>query len=454
MTARRPNRPGLSAADLPAAVLWQEGMLLAPPHFQEQDRRHERLAALLVQQARPFAWGILELSIDERALLGGTFRPDRLAAVLPDGLVVACAPDESALPEFDLAAVADTFQGGSMVVHLAVVRGHGVGLQAETERYDVDLGGPVVDPHGEGASVEVARLRPHLELLVTPAPDRPPPARYVSIPLASVRSTAEGFQLQRYAPPCLRLNAAPALAEVAEGIAHALRTQSAARADRLTTRRGSADDDTATDRMTLRALFHGLPRLEALLAAGVAHPYDVHLALADVVGGLAGLGDTPCPRPLRAYDHDDPLAAFDDAEALIQHVLGGLRTLHRAVAFVRTATGFELEFDPAWSTQRVVLGVRAARSGGGEAAAGWFEQAVVAFADDVGRHRQQRTRGAARRRERFAAELDLAPPLDTTLFRVDLPAPIGDRRLVVLGPGADAGESVERIHLFLPAGLP
>ena len=42
--------------DIPEAVQWHEGMLLAPQHFQLSARRGEALLGYALGAAAPFAW--------------------------------------------------------------------------------------------------------------------------------------------------------------------------------------------------------------------------------------------------------------------------------------------------------------------------------------------------------------------------------------------------------------
>ena len=106
--------------DIPQAVLWHEGMLLAPQHFQEAAHRTESLLAYRLAAACPYPWGIARLAVDRSALIGGLFRVDELEAVLPDGLLVVHPGAEDRPLELDLAVRDQDVRSGPRVVHLAV----------------------------------------------------------------------------------------------------------------------------------------------------------------------------------------------------------------------------------------------------------------------------------------------------------------------------------------------
>src|SRR5260370_24190151 len=69
-------------------LVWREGMLMLPHHFQQLDLYHERLLHARLSALTPYAWGVADLTVDEQALAGGVFRIVRATMVLPDGLVV------------------------------------------------------------------------------------------------------------------------------------------------------------------------------------------------------------------------------------------------------------------------------------------------------------------------------------------------------------------------------
>jgi type VI secretion system protein ImpJ len=53
---------------IPDAILWHEGMLLHPEHFEQMTSRQELLLQHHASSA-PFAWGISRMLVDEAALL-------------------------------------------------------------------------------------------------------------------------------------------------------------------------------------------------------------------------------------------------------------------------------------------------------------------------------------------------------------------------------------------------
>ena len=79
-------------------VLWGEGLLLRPQHFQRQDHYHEQCLHKSIKAVHPYAWGVEALQVDREALTNSVLRLLALAVRFQDGELVD-APDVDALPE-------------------------------------------------------------------------------------------------------------------------------------------------------------------------------------------------------------------------------------------------------------------------------------------------------------------------------------------------------------------
>ncbi len=69
-------------------MLWNEGMLLTPHHFQQQDNYHEEQLSARLASLVPYEWGVLDLQLNEDSIANGTCEIVRCRAVMPDGLIV------------------------------------------------------------------------------------------------------------------------------------------------------------------------------------------------------------------------------------------------------------------------------------------------------------------------------------------------------------------------------
>ncbi|MEK7724617.1 MAG: type VI secretion system baseplate subunit TssK, partial [Acidobacteriota bacterium] len=100
-------------------VVWNEGMLLTPHHFQQADNYHEERLNSLLRSMVSYGYGVLDLQINNEAIANGDFQVTGCYAVLSDGLVINF-PDTDAAP--DLRPVKDHFKPEQerLGVHLAI----------------------------------------------------------------------------------------------------------------------------------------------------------------------------------------------------------------------------------------------------------------------------------------------------------------------------------------------
>lgn len=66
-------------------VVWQEGMLLRPQHFQQNDRYYDHQLKTRTQQLGLYAWGFFALEIDRQFLNMGKLVVSQASGILPDG---------------------------------------------------------------------------------------------------------------------------------------------------------------------------------------------------------------------------------------------------------------------------------------------------------------------------------------------------------------------------------
>src|SRR6476620_9088700 len=100
-------------------IVWNEGMLLTPHHFQQWDNYYDDLLTSRVASVAPYEYGVLDLQVNNEAIANGNFQITRCRAVLPDGLMIN-VPDTEAVP--DLRPVGDHFRAEAerLGVHLAI----------------------------------------------------------------------------------------------------------------------------------------------------------------------------------------------------------------------------------------------------------------------------------------------------------------------------------------------
>ncbi|KUM42781.1 type VI secretion system baseplate subunit TssK [Pseudomonas sp. EpS/L25] len=78
-------------------VIWQEGMLLRPQHFQQNDRYHAQQLQTRTRRLGEPAWGFFELALDRQFLAMGKLVVSQASGILPDGTLFELGADSEPL---------------------------------------------------------------------------------------------------------------------------------------------------------------------------------------------------------------------------------------------------------------------------------------------------------------------------------------------------------------------
>jgi type VI secretion system protein ImpJ len=401
------------------AVLWEEGMPLAPQHLQQLVLRQEQLLAYQAGALAPFNWGVSRLQLDQDVLPEGLVRIRELEAVMPDSLVAHHVDGRDPALELDVRAFQDAAGRGPITVHLTVPAGRSItGAGGELARYDVRETPEVLDEAGGALPVAVRRLRPRLGLEVTDAPRQRPSAKYVAMPLLRLAHDGRVFQQLDYAPPSLQVADRSPLWRVVQDFCRRAR-EKAHHLARQPSARAVAGLAPGLDRLELEGIAAGLPPLEALLASGRAHPFVLYVELCRYMGVLSTLtgGEVP-PAPPR-YDHDDSFAAFGEVLAAIERTLDRTRRTLTPVRFTAEGSKFTLALEPAWSRGRMRIGLISHPGRPPAEAAAWIDRTLIATRDRSQELWQLRVRGAIRRAIDPAGETGLPSQPGMVLYAIE-----------------------------------
>lgn len=424
--------PTSSLHDIPEAVLWEEGMLLSPQHFQQGAQRQEELLHYHVGLDTPYHWGIVRLKWDKAQLPGKVLRVHTLEAVMPDGLAVHHYPDE--ILQVDLAPHEKTARIDPVRVWLTVParRSPGEPWHGSIHRTAPTESDRAVDEY-TGEEITVRRARPVLRLTAGPRPGN----AYVSLPVAEVRVVEEAFTVSSsYVPPLLRCSTGSAPYQRCSELA--LRTRN--RANDLA-QRGVASD--AVHR-SIRVMAGALPPFEAVIKSARAHPFTLYHALCTFAGWLAGAGQPVVPPDFDAYDHENLGASFARVEEFASGLLKSMAETRQTHRFDKHGGGFRLPvLAEEWvRPDGLIIGLLAAEGSTEEAAAVWMSEATIGSEERLPELRVTRVQGAERIRVTSAARLKMTPGRREVLFRVkaDAATVIPGKPLVITHPGDPAGD--------------
>ncbi|MEN3332494.1 MAG: type secretion system protein ImpJ [Blastocatellia bacterium] len=309
-------------------VVWNEGMLLTPHHFQQSDNYQEELLNSRLNSVVPYGWGILELQINSEAIANGYFEIVHCQAVMPDGLVVN-------IPEADTAPDARPIEGRfdaaaeSLDVYLSIPakRVGAINFQAnggeggQMPRYLQQVGVVVDETNGENEQ-QMAFARGNFRILFADELRD----GYSAIKIARLERTATG-QLalsEKYIPPVLKLSASKWLFGMLSQIIEILIRKSSTLGEQ---RRQSAASlgvfnmGEVAPFWLLHTVNSAIPTLRHLFHTPLVHPERLYLEMARVEGELMTFATDRHPRDIVAYDHKDLFLTFSRLNAEIRDLL-------------------------------------------------------------------------------------------------------------------------------------
>jgi type VI secretion system protein ImpJ len=457
------QRENCVTLDLPELIEWHEGMLLTPQHFQQFAARSELLAHFMFAQAGAFRWGIVELKIDHAALSGGILRILDIEALMPDGLLALGGVERGLKLEFDLQKA----EGNPVRVVLALPREGAVYDRSDYGRYEAFLEkDELTSDRVSGADpATIPRIRPRLRLDAGGART----GSMTVLPLLEFELQGTVCRQTEYIAPMLAVTAGSTLANLCARVGKAVREMATELASKLSP--NAAKSDLAGVHQ-LQWLVSGLPRFEALLESGRAHPYDLYLALCTIAGGVAFLSHARVPPIFPPYDHNDLLASFQRvvgfirlalSEGLIENWVGKQFTPLQIAGEKRTGEGrqrseptyeigpnlvdaFGAEAD--FSSAYLGLMIRLPASVSPDSMTEWGESCLLAPEDAIADLELSRSRGAVCERVDFLEDLVVAPA--SVLFRVRNDTRwIDPHKKLVLKPAKQETSIPDALTLFI-----
>lgn len=309
-------------------IVWNEGMLLTPHHFQQWDNYFEDQLSSRVNSTMQYSYGVLDLQVNNEAIANGNFQLTNCYAVMPDGLIVN-VPDAEAVP--DLRPVGDHFhpEQERLGVHLAIpakkmgeANFQANGAKANPNLRFLQEGSLVKDETSGTNEQPLAYARSNFRLIF----DDEVRDGFTSLKIAELQRTPTG-QLKisdDYIPPTLKINASVWLTNMLRQIVEILITKSGSLGEQRRQSRASLADFT-TSEVAVFWLLHtvnsSVPVMAHYFRSPLVHPEKLYLEMASLVGKLMTFSTDFNPKDIVKYDHDDLHFTFSNLSAQLKELL-------------------------------------------------------------------------------------------------------------------------------------
>ncbi len=309
-------------------IVWNEGMLLTPHHFQQWDNYYEELVNSRARSIHPFDYGILDLQINREAITNGDFQITNCHAVMPDGLLVN-VPDAEPVP--DLRPIGDHFhpEQEKLGVHLAIpakkmgeANYQANGAPANKNLRFLQEGALMKDETSGTNEQPVAFARSNLRIIF----DDELRDGFTSLKIAELERTQTG-QLkisENYIPPMQKASGSTWLVNMQRQLVEVLIAKSSSLGEQRRQKNASLADFTTSEVAVfwlLHTINSAIPTMSHFFRSPLLHPERLYLEMAEVVGKLLTFSIEDHPKDIVKYDHDDLYLTFSTLSAQLRDLL-------------------------------------------------------------------------------------------------------------------------------------
>jgi type VI secretion system protein ImpJ len=309
-------------------IVWNEGMLLTPHHFQQWDNYHEELLNSRVRSMMPFEYGILDLRVNGEAVANGNFQITNCRAVMPDGLMIS-VPDAEAVPDMRPVGSHFAVEAERLGVHLAIparkigeanFQNNG-GKPSSNLRFLQE--GSMVKDETTGANEQpLAYAKSNLRIIF----DDELRDGFTTLKIAELQRTPTG-QLkisENYIPPILKVSASEWLVYLLRQVVEILVTKSGSLSEQRRSSNASLADFTTSEVAVfwlLNTINASIPTMAHYFRSSLLHPEKLYLEMGELVGKLMTFSIEHHPKDIVKYDHDDLYFTFSNLSSQLKELL-------------------------------------------------------------------------------------------------------------------------------------
>lgn len=329
-------------------VLWGEGLFLRPQHFQRQDMYHESRLREFALALHPYCWGLRSVQIDHNSLSSGVLRVTELSLILSDGEIYS-APDTDRLPA---SITLDTLPGDASEItfYLALHQLKDIGgnyTEASENkfitRFVLDRAdGP--DLFTKAKTEEIEYLKKSVKLIA----DSEPRDQFISIPIVRIRRTStNGFEVdESFIPPCLSVEASPALLQQTRRLLDSLQAKVNALYGHHREPSKNVIEFRSGDIASfwlLHTASSAYASLNHLFKHPSLHPERLFQEMLRLAGALMTFSKSIALTDLPTYEHAAPGTAFARLDAILRELLETvISTQYFAIKLEETRPSFHL----------------------------------------------------------------------------------------------------------------
>ncbi|WP_253247059.1 type VI secretion system baseplate subunit TssK [Neisseria dumasiana] len=306
--------------------LWEEGILLSPQHFQQQNQYNDFVAATMLKTTGAFNWGVVQQHLDHKALEVGKIKIDFIQLCLPDGIVLDTRLSNDIIEARPLDIIPESAKNVLVYLAVPIWQSHTSNLSGKQDT----AGAPrrfkkyfeTVSDLFSDEEVEIAVEQYNLQIRF----DFEDNDNYILCPVARLSKNEHGkFTFDsRYVPPSVLLESSPYLVELLQRLKSLLFS----RIHSLSARRKARSEDLVDFSVSDSTLFwflHSLnsvyPEISHLELHPNHHPEELYKLMCRLLGMLYTFRISESVENIDNYDHLNLYKTFNNLEIKIRDLL-------------------------------------------------------------------------------------------------------------------------------------
>ncbi len=306
-------------------VIWSEGMLLQPHHFQQQERYFENLIYRTSLDINPYHWGFSNLKIETEYLKMGKFSILECSGIFPDGTAFHCAEGEN-----KPSAIEITNNIKDALIYLSLPhKSHNsqeisFSNAKQSDRYRVsslEINDTIAKEESYSAqtsTIQTAKL--HLQLIVAKCR----PKHFTNLALVKIKEITSDQHIvldDEFIPPCLNVYASSNLRKITTVLYETIKKRCTTLSEQILAKQINSSRELIQLNLLLV-----LSRYKSLLFNIInnqsKHPEQLYCILIQLFSELSVLvHHTISSETITAYEHNALHKTFSKINAEIEHLL-------------------------------------------------------------------------------------------------------------------------------------
>ena len=310
-------------------VIWQEGMLLRPQHFQHNDRFYDHQMRIRTQLLGSYTWGFFSLEVDLQFLNTGKVVVSQASGVLPDGSLFELGSNSGPLA----LDIPPTTGGKSIYLALPLVTGNHIESRRPEQsdvlaRYTAYETNVADSNAGDDSARQISCGRPDFKLLLG---EQQSDLSFVMLKVCEVLDTTPDGVVRLnsdFVPTYIQVHSSQYLLSCLKEVISMLSHRGDTIAERIRSN-GKVGGAEVGDFMMLQLINRTELLLRHYLGLEQVHPHELYRTLLTMLGELATFSsESKRPRLDNRYQHSDQGASFRKLMEAIRQVLSMVLEQH------------------------------------------------------------------------------------------------------------------------------